>query len=54
MAIEVDNVEQKIANLTEQGVRMIDKTPRIGAAGKPIAFIHPASTGGVLLEMEQD
>lgn len=53
MAIEVENVEQKIVTLTEQGVRMIDKTPRIGAAGKPIAFIHPASTGGVLLEMEQ-
>ncbi len=54
LSIEVEDVSKKIEDLTHFSVKMIDKTPRIGAAGKPIAFIHPASTGGVLVELEQD
>ena len=36
------------------GVRLIDQVPRIGAEGKPIAFLHPASTGGVLVELTEE
>ncbi len=36
------------------GVRLIDDTPRVGAEGKRIAFLHPASTGGVLIELTED
>jgi len=48
---EVDNVEKMIAILTEQGYKMIDTKPRIGAGGHKIAFIHPKSTNGVLTEI---
>ncbi|HOO97078.1 MAG TPA: methylmalonyl-CoA epimerase [Caldisericia bacterium] len=54
MAIEVECVKSSIESLMEREISMIDKEPRIGAAGKPIAFIHPKSTGGVLLEMEEE
>lgn len=54
LAIEVDDMEHKIDEFLNSGIKMIDKKPRIGAAGKPIAFIHPSSTGGVLVELEQD
>jgi len=37
--------------LTEKGVALIDKTPRIGAGGAKIAFLHPKATGGVLVEL---
>ena len=53
-AIEVDDVTKKIADLTGKNIAMIDKVARMGAAGKPIAFVHPKSTGGVLLELEQE
>ncbi|HNW31318.1 MAG TPA: methylmalonyl-CoA epimerase [Caldisericia bacterium] len=54
IALEVDDVDHKIEEFLNAGVKMIDKKSRIGAAGKPIAFIHPSSVGGVLVELEQD
>jgi methylmalonyl-CoA/ethylmalonyl-CoA epimerase len=54
MCIEVPDVKTSIANFQKKKIRMIDTTPRIGAGGKPIAFVHPKSTGGVLLELEQE
>lgn len=51
IAIGVKDIETVIAGLIEKGVRMIDEKPRIGAHGKKIAFIHPKSTGGVLVEI---
>ncbi|MBP7733087.1 MAG: methylmalonyl-CoA epimerase [Caldisericia bacterium] len=54
LAIECDDVSGKIAELLGKNIAMIDKVARIGAAGKPIAFVHPKSTGGVLLELEQE
>ena len=42
-----------ISLLKENGVSMIDEVPRIGAGGKNIAFVHPKSTGGVLVELTQ-
>jgi methylmalonyl-CoA/ethylmalonyl-CoA epimerase len=53
IAIRVDNVENAIAELKEKGIRLIDETPRYGAGGASIAFLHPKSTKGVLLELCQ-
>ncbi|MCK5076636.1 MAG: methylmalonyl-CoA epimerase, partial [Calditrichia bacterium] len=51
MAIKVNNVEEMLAKLKEKDVRLIDETPRIGAEGKLIAFVHPKSMNGILLEL---
>lgn len=53
LAIRVDNLEESLAELKEKGVRLIDETPRKGAGGALIAFIHPKATGGILLELSQ-
>jgi methylmalonyl-CoA epimerase len=50
----VDNLDDTLARCRDKGVRLIDDTPRIGADGKRIAFLHPASTGGVLIELTED
>lgn len=52
IAIQVDNIEDILTKMDEAGVALIDKTPRQGAEGK-IAFVHPKSTGGILLELVQ-
>ena len=51
IAVKVDNIEAALARLKESGARLIDSTPRIGAHNTRIAFVHPASTHGVLLEL---
>lgn len=53
LAIRVDNLEGALAELKEQGIRLIDETPRYGAGGARIAFVHPKSTGGILLEISE-
>lgn len=53
LAYEVDDLRQAIANLQQQGVRLIDSEPRRGAHGTSIAFLHPKATGGVLTELCQ-
>ena len=53
VAFEVDNVDAAVKELLAKGVRMIDQEPRCGAHGSRIAFIHPAETGGVLMELCQ-
>lgn len=53
VAFEVDDVDAAVIELLAQGVRMIDQAPRAGAHGCRIAFIHPAETGGVLMELCQ-
>jgi len=53
VAFEVDDVDAAVRELLAKGVRMIDKEPRSGAHGCRIAFIHPAETGGVLMELCQ-
>ncbi len=50
----VDDVAASIAHLKARGVRMIDEVPRRGAHGTTIAFVHPKSTGGVLMELVQE
>jgi len=53
VAFRVENIEEALAGLTEKGVALIDKTPRIGAGGAKIAFLHPKATGGVLVEISE-
>jgi len=47
----VDDLDAMIARCRAAGVRLIDEKPRIGAEGKRIVFLHPKSTGGVLVEL---
>jgi methylmalonyl-CoA/ethylmalonyl-CoA epimerase len=51
IAFEVDDVEAALAELKAKGVRLLDETPRPGAHGAKIAFIHPKETNGVLTEI---
>ena len=49
----VDDLDATLERCRAAGLRLIDDTPRIGAEGKRIAFLHPSSTGGVLLELSE-
>lgn len=51
IAIEVDNIESKLNRLKMNGIQLIDQKPRKGSEGLLVAFIHPKSTGGVLIEL---
>lgn len=53
VAYEVADLEATLADLKAKGVRLIDETPRSGAHGTRIAFLHPKATGGVLTELCQ-
>ena len=53
IALNVDNIENALADSKEKGVRLIDEKPRYGAGGASIAFVHPKSTGGILLELSE-
>jgi methylmalonyl-CoA epimerase len=52
-AYRVADIRSELARLREAGVRLIDEQPRRGAHGNTIAFLHPKSTGGVLIELCQ-
>lgn len=51
IAFQVENIEQALEELKQMGVKLIDEKPRIGAGGAKIAFLHPKSTFGVLVEL---
>ena|SRR5947209_8271311 len=53
VAYRVASIEDTLAQLTAAGLRLIDARPRIGIRGSRVAFVHPASTGGVLTEIVQ-
>ena len=53
IAVQVEDIVATLASLKNQGARLIDETPRVGAGGCLIAFVHPATAGGVLLELVQ-
>jgi methylmalonyl-CoA epimerase len=53
LAVEVDDIQAALADLRQAGARLIDEAPRRGAGGCLVAFVHPLSTGGVLLELVQ-
>ena len=49
----VDDLDQALERCRRAGVRLVDETPRVGAEGKRIAFLHPGATGGVLVELSE-
>jgi methylmalonyl-CoA/ethylmalonyl-CoA epimerase len=51
LALEVDDLKGTLEDLKSQGLRLIDERPRIGAGGVSIAFVHPRSTLGALIEL---
>lgn len=53
IAYEVDDIEECLTRLAKIGLRLVDSTPRVGAHGNLVAFIHPKSTGGALTELVQ-
>ena len=53
ICIYVEDIEQKLSELKAAGIRLIDETPRIGAEGRKIAFVHPSDMNDVLIELEE-
>lgn len=53
ICLAVTGIETHLAELKKKGIQLIDEKPRIGANGKKIAFVHPRSTGGVLIELSE-
>ena len=53
VAYRVEDIEATLRELSSAGLRLIDKQPRTGIRGSRVAFLHPASTGGVLTEIVQ-
>ncbi|NNE64954.1 MAG: methylmalonyl-CoA epimerase [Pyrinomonadaceae bacterium] len=51
IAVEVEDIAASLSKMKSEGFRLIDEEPRIGAGGCLIAFVHPKSTGGVLMEL---
>lgn len=53
IAFKVDNIEKALEEMKDKGMRLIDEKPRYGAGGARIAFLHPKSTNGVLIELSE-
>jgi len=53
LCFRVDDIRAELARLEEMGIELVDKEPREGAHGTLVAFLHPKSTGGVLIELAQ-
>ncbi len=53
ICVAVDDIEAMLEKCRAAGVRLIDEKPRMGAEGKRIAFLHPQSTGGILVELSE-
>lgn len=54
ITLRVDDIAAALARLKERGVRLVDETPRRGAEGALVAFVHPSSAHGVLVELKQE
>lgn len=54
LTFSVENLEQTLEDLESHGLRLIDRAPRQGAGGESIAFVHPSSTSGVLIELLEE
>ncbi|MBX9972943.1 methylmalonyl-CoA epimerase [Cytobacillus firmus] len=50
VALGVDSIQERINEMKEQGIRMLQEEPKVGAGGAQVAFMHPKSTGGILYE----
>jgi len=53
ICFSVDDLDGTLARCRDGGIRLIDEQPRVGAEGKRIAFLHPSSTGGILIELTE-
>jgi methylmalonyl-CoA/ethylmalonyl-CoA epimerase len=53
ICVLVENLDAALEELRAKNIRLIDREPRVGAGGARIAFIHPESTGGILIELEE-
>ena len=53
VAVQVKDIRTTLLELANKGIRLIDSEPRVGAGGCLVAFIHPSSTNGILLELVQ-
>jgi methylmalonyl-CoA/ethylmalonyl-CoA epimerase len=53
VCVLVDDIEAAMTKMRAQGVELLDQVPRVGAGGCRVAFVHPRSAGGVLLELKQ-
>ena len=53
VCVLVDDIEAAMAEMRAKGVELLDEAPRVGAGGCRVAFVHPRSAGGVLLELKQ-
>ena len=54
IAFDVDDIEKEICRLQEEGFKVLNETPKKGADNKLVAFLHPKSTNGVLIELCQE
>ena len=54
LAFAVEGLQENLDELASKGAQLIDKTPRKGAEGLNIAFVHPKTTGGILMELCED
>ena len=54
ITLRVDDIAAALARLKSRGIRLVDETPREGAEGALVAFVHPASAHGVLVELKQE
>lgn len=54
VCVLVEDIDATLADMKARGVRLIDETPRVGAGGCRVAFVHPKATGGVLLELKEE
>lgn len=53
ICLEVDDLEAELARLVRLGVELVDRAPRLGAHERRVAFLHPRSTGGILIELSE-
>lgn len=53
ICFSVDDLDDTLRKCRDAGLRLIDEQPRVGAEGKRIAFLHPSSTGGILIELTE-
>jgi methylmalonyl-CoA/ethylmalonyl-CoA epimerase len=54
VCVEVEDIEEALVELKARGVRLLDETPRVGAGGCRVAFIHPKAAAGVLFELKEE
>ena len=53
ICLKVDDIDAALAQCKQEGFKLIDETPKSGAEGSKVAFVHPKSAGGVLIELKQ-